>query len=95
VELQKIASASGGRAYVPENTVDLSPIYDDMMENLKVRYVLTYRSSNDLDPNTPRSVRVALVDPNTGGPLRIVDANAKTIPAMVVVQDSYTPNSRK
>jgi Ca-activated chloride channel homolog len=95
VELQKIASASGGRAYVPENTVDLSPIYDDMMENLKVRYVLTYRSSNDLDPNTPRFVRVALVDPNTGGPLRIVDANAKTIPAMVVVQDSYTPNSRK
>jgi len=95
VELQKIASASGGRAYVPENIVDLSPIYDDMMENLKVRYVLTYRSSKDLDPNTPRSVRVALVDPNTGGPLRIVDANAKTIPAMVVVQDSYTPNSRK
>jgi Ca-activated chloride channel homolog len=95
MELQKIASASGGRAYVPENTVDLSPIYDDMMENLKVRYVLTYRSSNNLDPNTPRSVRVALVDPNTGGPLRIVDANAKTVPAMVVVQDSYTPNSRK
>ena len=56
-------SASGGRAYFPENTVDLCPIYDDMMENLKVRYVITYRSSNDLDPNTPRSVRVALLIP--------------------------------
>jgi len=46
LELQEIASASGGRAYTPENTVDLSPIYDDMTENLKVRYVITYRSSN-------------------------------------------------
>lgn len=40
-------SASGGRAYFPENTADLCPIYDDMMENLKVRYVITYRSSLD------------------------------------------------
>jgi Ca-activated chloride channel family protein len=60
-ELQEIATTSGGRSYAPENTINLSPIYDDMMENLRVRYVIAYRSSNDLDPNSPRSVRVALL----------------------------------
>ena len=92
-ELEEIARASGGRAYSPENTIDLSPIYDDIMENLKVRYVITYRSSNDADLNTPRTVRVELVDPKTGGPLQIVDANGRTIPANVIVQESYVPSA--
>jgi hypothetical protein len=58
-----------------------STAYDDMMEIMKVWYVITYRSSCDLDPDAPRSVRVACVDPSTGDPLLIVDANGKTIPA--------------
>ena len=62
-----------------------------MMEIMKVWYVITYRSSSDLDPDAPRSLRVARVDPNTGDPLLIVDANGKTIPARVVAEDSDTP----
>jgi hypothetical protein len=83
--LEEIARVSGGRAYAPENTVDLAPIYDDMLENLKVRYVITHRSSSDLPPNVPRKVRVELVDPKTGGPLQFVDSNGKKLPASVVV----------
>ncbi len=89
-ELQGIATASGGRAYLPENTVNLSPMYDDLMENLKVRYVLTYRSSNNLGPNSPRSVRVVLVDPKTGGPLHIVDEDGKPIPAVLTVTEAIS-----
>jgi hypothetical protein len=47
--LQEIARASGGRAYAPENMIDLSATYDDKVEDLKVRYVITYRSSSDGD----------------------------------------------
>ena len=61
-ELQEIARKSGGRAYFPDTTIELSPVYDDLMENLKVRYVITYRSSNDVDLNRPRTIRV---QPNT------------------------------
>ena len=91
--LEELARVSGGRAYIPENTLDLSPIYDDMLENLKVRYVITYTSSSNLDMNSPRTVRVELIDPKTGGPLQIVDSNGKTVRAKIVVQDSYTPSS--
>jgi len=92
-ELQEIARVSGGRAYSPESTIDLSSIYDDMMENLRVRYVITYQSSSDLDLNSPRTVRVELVDSKTGGPLQVRDESGRTIPARVTVQDSYVPSA--
>jgi VWFA-related protein len=90
--LQKIALASGGRAYSPQNTLDMSVTYDDIMENLKVRYVISYRSSTK-DTNSSRNVRVELVNPRTGKPLQIVDASGRTIKASVILQTSYKPNA--
>jgi VWFA-related protein len=90
--LEDIATASGGRSYAPQATIDLSPIYDDVMENLKTRYVITYRSSTQ-EMNSPRSVRVELVNPKTSKPLQIVDANGRTIKAGVILQSSYAPNT--
>jgi VWFA-related protein len=92
-QLQEIARASGGRAYTPSDTIQLSPVYDDMMENLKVRYVTTYKSSNSGDPNSPRTVRVELVDPQTGGPLAIRDANGRIVRASVILQENYVPSA--
>ena len=92
-QLQEIAMSSGGRLYSPDTTVDLTPIYDDIMENLRVRYVITYRSSSNADPHLPRKVRVELIDPNKGGPLEIVDQSGHKIRAGVVLQDSYIPDS--
>ncbi len=91
-DLQNIAMVSGGRAYSPQNTIDLSPIYDDVMENLKTRYVITYRSSTK-DGASARTVRVELVNPRTGAPLQIVDANGRPVHASVILQSSYLPNA--
>jgi VWFA-related protein len=90
-DLQMIAQSSGGRAYSPRNTFDVRATYDDMMENLRVRYVISYKSSTNADAKAPRTIRIELVDPKTGGPLRIVDANGKPIRASVIVQESYVP----
>jgi len=92
-ELQKIARISGGRFYSPATSIDLSATYDDIMENLKVRYVISYKSSTVADLSSPRTVRVELVNPRTGGPLQIMDANGRTIRANVIFQDSYTPST--
>ena len=88
--LEEIARASGGRVYLPTEALDLSTTYDDLMENLKVRYVIKYRSTTTGD--SPRTVRVELVNPQTGGPLRIIGKDGHPIRAMVIAQDSYTPS---
>jgi Ca-activated chloride channel family protein len=90
-QLQETARVSGGRAYTPSDTSQLSPVYDDVMENLKVRYVITYKSNNG-DANSQRTVRVELVDTQTGGPLVIRDANGRIVRASVILQENYVPS---
>jgi VWFA-related protein len=91
-ELQELATASGGRLYSPQSTLNLTGIYDDLMENLRVRYVITYRPAGGADLAAPRTVRVELLDP-AGGPLEIVDANGRVVRSKVFVQDSYVPQT--
>jgi VWFA-related protein len=91
-QIERLAKVSGGRAYLRDSTIDAAAIYDDIMEHLRVRYVITYVSSNRANAGGARTVRVALVDPTTGAPpLRIVDATGKVITAKVIAQASYTP----
>jgi VWFA-related protein len=90
-KLQDIATASGARLYSPESTIDLSAIYGDVIENLKIRYVITYPASKSENPGAPRTVRVELVEAGTGNPLRIVDAKRRRVRANAIAEASYTP----
>jgi len=92
-QLQEIAIVSGGRMYSESSVMDLTAVYDDLMENLRVRYVITYRSTNTGPLDAARTVRVELADPKTNGPLEIVDANGKVIRSKVIVENSYVPNA--
>ncbi|MGA8144131.1 MAG: VWA domain-containing protein [Candidatus Acidiferrales bacterium] len=92
-QLEALATASGGRAYVLESDLEIPAVYDDIMENLRLRYVVTYVSSNAERSGAPRRIRVELIDPKTGEALIIRDSNGKAIAAKVFVQESYSPNS--
>jgi VWFA-related protein len=91
-QLEALAKASGGRAYVVDSEVQIPGIYDDITENLRVRYVVTYVSSNTTT-GPPRSIRIELIDPTTGGPLKIHDAAGKVVPGKVFVQATYSPTA--
>ncbi|MBB5343324.1 VWA domain-containing protein [Tunturibacter empetritectus] len=92
-QLREIANVSGGRIYTESGVLDLTPVYDDLMENLRVRYVISYRSTTNGPLDAARTVRVELVDPTTNGPVEIIDANGKVIRSKVVVENSYEPNA--
>jgi Ca-activated chloride channel family protein len=91
--LEMLARVSGGRAYVLDSDTELPAIYDDIMENLRLRYVVTYVSSNTATSGPPRKIRVDLIDPRTGEALKIRDSNGKLIAARVFVQETYSPKS--
>jgi VWFA-related protein len=92
-QLEMLAKVSGGRAYVLDSDVTVPAIYDDIMENLRLRYVITYVSSNPATSGPTRSIRVELIDPKTGQPLRIRDSNGAPITAKVYVQETYSPSA--
>jgi hypothetical protein len=89
-QLEQLAKASGGRAYTVDLTLAIPGIYDDIMENLRVRYVISYVSSNPATVGSPRNVHVELIDPQTGEALKIHDANGKPVAAKVYVQESFS-----
>jgi VWFA-related protein len=92
-QLEMLAKASGGRAYVLDSDITVPVIYDDIMENLRLRYVITYVSSNPATSGPARSIRVELIDPKTGQALRIRDSNEAPITARVFVQETYSPGA--
>ena len=63
------------------------------MENLRVRYVISYRSASGGALSAARTVRVELVNPETNGPLQIADGNGKVVRSKVIVENSYVPTS--
>ena len=90
--LKRLAKVSNGRTYYRDTDIDLPAIYDDLMDHLRVRYVIKYTSPVTRGGNSTRLVRVALVDPRTGRPLRITEAQGKAIRALVSPEASYTPS---
>ena len=94
-QLEALAKGSGGRAYVPGSDGEIGAIYDDLMENLRVRYVITYVSSNTATFGPPRNLRIELIDLTTGGVLKIHDASGKVIEARVYLQANYAPKNAK
>lgn len=89
--LETLARSSGGRAYQPQSDVETPAIFDDIMENLRVRYVITYISSNPAPSGPPRKIRVELIDSKTGQPLKFRDSSGKPVTARLFVQESYSP----
>jgi hypothetical protein len=77
--------------YSPGSSLDLAAVYDDLMENLRVRYVITYKSTARPDERGPRTVRVELLDSRSGGPIRIVDADGEPVQPKVLVEGRYDP----
>jgi VWFA-related protein len=89
--LLEIGRESGARTYAISDTVNLTATYDDLLENLKLRYVITYQSTSNKPLDSPRSIRIELVDPKTGGPLRIVDSRGQLVKVRLLFQDTYIP----
>ena len=92
-ELERLAKASGGRLYAPESVYESAPIYDDILEHLRMRYLIRYISSSAADPVRPRTLRIELIDAQSGRPLEIVDADGKRIRWSVTVHHQYVPDT--
>jgi VWFA-related protein len=90
-QLATLATVSHGRAYLRDSELDIPAVYDDLMEHLRVRYVIKYISSNASGSGPMRRVRAALVDPRTGGPLRLTSPAGKAITAHVSGEATYAP----
>lgn len=91
--LAAIAQLSGGHLYGPDSTLELAAVYDDLMESLRARYTLTYHSPAAASVGGLRTVRVELLDPKSGAPLMMADAQGRPVRANITIARTYLPPS--
>jgi Ca-activated chloride channel homolog len=88
-QLERLAEASGGRAYLKAGSLDVQGIYDEIIEDLKVRYVLTYAPS--LITPSLRKVQVAVLDPAASGASGATGQSRRHAHARVIAEATYRP----
>ncbi len=57
-QLQEIADQTGGRMYTPHKAAELSGVYSQIADDLRVQYLLAYNSSNQAHDGRWRQVQV-------------------------------------
>ena len=88
-QLRTFAKESGGQAFFPRFYGEFPNIFRSIQDSLRNQYSLIYNPSNTVKDGKYRHIKVELVNPATGEPLRIVDEKGKPMKYTVVAKAGY------
>jgi Ca-activated chloride channel family protein len=88
-QLRTFAKESGGQAFFPRFYGEFPNIFRAIQDSLRNQYSLIYNPSNTAKDGKYRHIKVELVNPATGEPLRIVDEKGKPMKYTVVAKAGY------
>jgi VWFA-related protein len=88
-ELKNFAAMTGGRAFFPRFEAEFNEIFQEVGEDIRKQYSLSYHPTNNKLDGTYRKLKVQVVAPD-GGPLKVKDQKGKEIKVDVVARDGYT-----
>jgi VWFA-related protein len=89
-ELNTFARETGGQAFFPRFIAEYPSIYKSVGDALRNQYSLAYQPSNQAKDGKFRKLKVELVDPANGNPLRIVDEKGKPLKYSIIAKQGYT-----
>jgi VWFA-related protein len=89
-QMRTFAKESGGQSFFPRFYGEFPNIYRAIHESLRNQYQITYQPTNQAKDGKFRKLKVELVNPATGDPLRVVDEKGKAIKYQIVAKAGYT-----
>lgn len=89
-QMRTFASETGGMSFFPRFYGEFPAIFNNIAQALRNQYSLTYQPSNQAKDGKFRKIEVALVNPQNGERLRIVDQKGKPIRYRVIAKAGYT-----
>ena len=89
-QLNTFCRETGGQAFFPRFLAEYGNIYQTIGAALRNQYSIAYHSSNQAKDGSFRKLKVELVDPANGNPMRIVDPKGKPIKYSIVAKAGYT-----
>ncbi|MBM3737089.1 MAG: VWA domain-containing protein [Acidobacteria bacterium] len=88
-QLRTFTKETGGQAFFPRFYGEFPGIFGAISEALRNQYSIGFQPSNTVRDGKFRKLKVELVDPATGKPLRIVDEKNKPIKYQVIAKAGY------
>jgi VWFA-related protein len=88
-ELRTFAGMTGGRAYFPRFEAEFGEDFQQIGEDIRKQYTLSYSPTNSKLDGTYRKLKVQVLAPD-GGPLKVKDQKGKDVKIEVVARDGYT-----
>src|SRR6202022_1699539 len=76
-------------SFFPRFTGEYPSIYHAISDSLRNQYSLTYHPTNQAKDGKFRKIKVDLVNPQKGEPLRIVDEKGKPMKYQVIAKQGY------
>ncbi len=89
-QMRTFAKETGGQAYLPRFYGEFPSIFQSISQSLRNQYSLAYKPTNTARDGKFRKIKVELVNPATGEPLRIVDQKSKPMKYTIFAKPGYT-----
>jgi VWFA-related protein len=88
-QMTTFARMTGGRAYFPRFEGELPEIFNQISDDIRHQYTITYHPTNIKLDGTYRKIKVELQAPD-GGPLKVRDQKGKDVKTVVYAREGYT-----
>ena len=88
-EMKTFAAMTGGRAFFPRFQAEFNEIFQQIGEDIRKQYSLSYHPTNTKLDGTYRKLKVQVVGPD-GAPLKVRDQKGKDVKPVVYAREGYT-----
>lgn len=88
-QMRTFAKMTGGRAYFPLFQASFGDAFRDIANTIRNQYTIAYHPTNRNQDGSFRKIKVELVDPGSGQPLKMRDEKGKDVKYQIVARDGY------
>lgn len=88
-QMRTFAKETGGQSYFPRFFGEYPGIFRAIHDSLRNQYSIAFQPTNTTRDGKFRKLKVELINPETGEPLRIVDEKRKPIKYSIVAKSGY------
>lgn len=88
-QMQSFARMTGGKAYFPLFQASFGDAFRDIGNTIRNQYTIAYRPTNRSQDGGFRKIKVELVDPESGQPLKMRNEKGKDVKYQIIARDGY------
>jgi len=89
-QMRTFASLTGGQQYKPRFLGEMPEIFNAIGAVIRSQYSLTYHPSNTKMDGSYRKIKIELINPANGDPLKMVNEKGKQLKYQIIARDGYS-----